>query len=123
MHQGSFPTGADAPVPVGNPQSIRAAGMSRILRTAAACGWRTANLRPTGNMAGDADGFPGLVLVHGGAGRVWFVLTRQGTGRLPEEAQAWGESLIRAGAVWRVVVLPADVDQLCTDLADAVRPT
>jgi hypothetical protein len=124
VYAAEFPTGADAPTPVGTqPSSIRARGVKTILRTATACGWRTAGLRPHGTLAGDAEGFPNLVVVHGGAGRVWYLLVRQGRGALPGPAQMWGETLIRAGAVWRVVVLPDDVDQLCADLADAVRPT
>jgi hypothetical protein len=114
-------TGADAPAPVAQ-LSTHAGALSRILRTAEACGWRTAALRPAGHLAGKAAGFPSLILVHGGAGRIWYVLLRQSTGALPVEAEVWAETLIRAGAVWRLVQVPDDLDQLLVDLADAVRP-
>ncbi len=117
-----LPTGADAPAPVGS-LSVRAWAFERILRTADACGWRAAGIRPAGNLAGEAAGFPNLILVHGGAGRVWHLLLRQAsTGPLPHDAQVWAETLLRAGAVWRLVRLPDDVDQLLVDIADAVRP-
>jgi len=114
-------TGVDAPAPVAE-LSTRAAALARILRTAESCGWRTAAIRPAGTLAGKADGFPNLILAHGGAGRLWYVLVRQGDGPLPADAEVWAETLIRAGAVWRLVRLPADIDQLLVDLADAVRP-
>lgn len=123
MHAVSFSTGADAPAPVDFPLSLRADGLVRILRTANACGWRSAGIRRRGSLAGDVAGFPNLILAHGGAGRVWFLFIRQGAGPLPIDVQAWGETLIRAGAVWRLVNLPDDLDQLCVDLADSVRPT
>jgi hypothetical protein len=101
----------------------RVAAITAILRTAHACGWRVALLRPRGSLAGDADGAPNLVLAHGGAGRVWHVRLRNGAGPLTENEQAWGETLIRAGTVWRSVAIPHDIDQLLADLADSVKPT
>jgi hypothetical protein len=99
----------------------RIAAITSILRTAHACGWRVALLRPRGSLAGDADGAPNVVLAHGGAGRVWHV--RLHIGPLTENEQAWGETLIRAGTVWRSVAIPRDIDQLLADLADSVKPT
>jgi len=118
----SAPDGDAAPSGAPSP-SDRAIAVARILRTATACGWRTSLTRPRGNQAGEADGAPNMMLAHGGAGRVWLVRLRGGAGALTENEQRWGETLIRAGIVWRVVTIPGDVEQLLVDLADAVKPT
>ena len=77
-------------------------------------GWRTA-------VQGDGKGFPDFVLVHP-VGRVWFVeLKLRGAYMTPEQRQ-WGETLLRAGAVYRVVHVPDEINRFVQDLADAVRP-
>jgi len=78
-------------------------------------GWRTA-------VQGDGKGFPDFVLAHAGAGRVWFVELKLDKAKLTREQILWGETLVRAGAVYRTVYCPSGLPMFLQDLADAVRP-
>ena len=101
-----------------------------IIDAARVLGWTVAHFRPgrTSNgwrtaVQGDGKGFPDFVLVHGGAGRVWFVELKFDGGKLTAEQTRWGETLLRAGAVYRAVYVPSQLSTFLQDLADAVRPT
>lgn len=97
-----------------------------ILGAAKATGWRTAHFRPARTahgwrtaVAGDGKGFPDLLLVHPGAGLVWFVEIKRDDNRtLDPDQAAWREDLISAGAIHRVVFVPSGLDPFLTDLVD-----
>lgn len=100
-----------------------------VIDAAHILGWRVAHFRPARTtkgwrtaVQGDGKGFPDFVLVHAGAGRVWFVELKRGIARLSPEQEQWGEALSRAGAVYRVVSCPTQLGQFLQDLADTVRP-
>lgn len=96
-----------------------------IIDTARILGWKVAHFRPAQNrrghwqtpVAGDGAGFPDFVLVHPGAGHVWYVELKADRGRLSREQLDWGETLVRAGAMYRVVRV-GELRAFLQDLAD-----
>ena len=111
----------DAPMaPAGDVREWR----RTIIAAARIAGWRTASI-PRRTIDNDTPGFPDLVLVHGGAARIWFVkLRRDGVARaLGPGTALWGETIIAAGGVWRLISCPSGLDAFRADLVDAVRPT
>jgi hypothetical protein len=99
-----------------------------ILEAARILGWRCAHFRPALTrrgwrtaVQGDGAGFPDLVMVHGPAGRCWFVELKTRTGRLSTEQEAWGEALIRAGAGYRIVKGRAGLTAFLDDMATTAR--
>jgi hypothetical protein len=100
-----------------------------VIEAARILGWRVAHFRPAMSkrgwrtpVQGDGKGFVDFVLVHAGAGRVWFVELKRGNAPLAPEQQQWGEALTRAGAVYRLVRCPAELPSFLQDMADTVRP-
>jgi VRR-NUC domain-containing protein len=69
---------------------------------------------------GDA-GYPDLTLVHPRAG-VLFVELKRKPNRLDPDQKRWGEALREAGAEWRVVWVPEQLDAFCQELADRTKP-
>jgi hypothetical protein len=99
-----------------------------VVEAAHLLGYRVLAIRPAltrqqrwqSPIQGDA-GYPDLTLVHPTAG-VLFVELKRGPNKLEPAQAAWGEALIAAGAVWRLVWVPEDLDRFCQELADrAVR--
>lgn len=80
----------------------------RAARTAH--GWRTA-------VSGDGQGFPDWVLVHPYGG-ILFVELKAAGGRLEPAQKDWGEALIRAGGIHRVVQGKTELDRFVQELAD-----
>ena len=72
--------------------------------------WRTA-------LQGHA-GFPDLVLVHPAAHLVWFVEIKRKPNKLAPEQLVWGTALAGAGADYRVVWVPEELDDFCQTLVD-----
>jgi hypothetical protein len=68
---------------------------------------------------GDA-GYPDLTLVHPRTG-VLFVELKRPPNRLEPAQRAWGEAFIAAGAVWRLVWVPDELDQFIQELADRTQ--
>lgn len=88
-------------------------------------GWLVYHNRPAQTRSGrymtalqGHQGFPDLVLVHARARLVWFVELKRKPNRLARDQQAWGEALQAAGADWRLVWVPDEVDAFCQLLAD-----
>ena len=98
-----------------------------ILDAAKLTGWRTAHFRPARTkqgwrtaVGGDGAGFPDLVLVHPGAGFVWFVeLKRDDNKALRPDQDEWRLDLTRAGAVHKVVFVPSRLNAFVGELAGA----
>jgi VRR-NUC domain len=87
--------------------------------------WRCAHFRPgltihgtyVTAVQGDGKGFPDWVLVHDRGGVV-FVELKTVRGRLTPAQEEWGEALIRAGAVYRVIHGMDQLDAFCQELAE-----
>ena len=93
-------------------------------------GWRCAHFRPGrdshGNwrthVQGDGVGFPDWVLAHPRGG-ILFVELKTARGRMSRAQEEWGEALIRAGGIHRVITGAQELDQFCQELADrATQP-
>jgi hypothetical protein len=95
-----------------------------VVEAAHTLGYRVLAIRPAltrqqrwqSPIQGDA-GYPDLTLVHPKAG-VLFVELKRGPNKLEPAQAAWGEALIAAGAVWRLVWVPEELDGFCQELAD-----
>jgi VRR-NUC domain len=115
--------------PAGPAVFVTEAQMGDTLRDACSwTGWRCAHFRPGRTdhgwrtaVQGDGKGFPDWVLVHDRGGVV-FVELKTVKGKLTPTQEAWGEALIRAGAVYRVIRGMDELDSFCQELAErAVR--
>ena len=69
---------------------------------------------------GDA-GYPDVTLAHPVAGVVFAELKRYPNRVEPSQA-AWGRALLDAGAHWRLVWVPEELDDFVQQLADWSRP-
>lgn len=119
---------AGAPLIPPAPAASEADFYATVIDAARLSGWRTAHFRPAQTkygwrtaVQGDGKGFPDFVLVHP-VGRVWFVELKVTGAYMSPEQRQWGETLLRAGAVYRVVRVPDDIGHFVQDLVDAVRP-
>src|SRR4030095_7136207 len=119
MSRGGAADAPTAPTPIG---ATEAHWYGTVIDAARIAGWRVAHFRPARTakgwrtaVQGDGKGFPDSVLVHAGAGRVWFVELKLDGAKPTLEQQQWGESLIRAGAVYRLLPLPPRADPLLHD--------
>ena len=101
-----------------------------IIEAAKAAGWLVHGERPAWNrhrtkistpIKGHA-GFPDLVLAHPRGG-VWFIELKSDGARLTREQAEWGKTLRLAGATWRLVYVPDELDTFCQELADVTRST
>ena len=100
-----------------------------VIDAARVAGWMSAHFRPAWTrhgwrtaVQGDGKGFPDFVLVHPG-GRVWFVELKLDGARLTPQQADWGQVLLQAGALFRVVHVPSGLGTFCQDLVDSVRPS
>jgi hypothetical protein len=100
-----------------------------VVEAAHLLGYRVLAIRPAigrgrkweSPIQGDA-GYPDLTLAHPKAG-VLFVELKRPPNRLEQPQRAWGEALIAAGAVWRLVWVPDELDRFCQELADRAAAT
>ena len=127
-----LPPRHDPPAPVGPPANgfvtENRDGRHALRDACRWTGWRCAHFRPARTVhgwrtavQGDGKGFPDWVLVHDRGGVV-FVELKTSRGKLTPAQEAWGEALIRAGAIYRVVHGIDELDQFCQELAErAVR--
>lgn len=83
--------------------------VTRIVNHAVAMGWRVMHQRPAMERSGKWStalqghkGFPDLVLSAPAVGRVMFVECKSHTGSLEPEQKAWRDTLLAAGADWRL---------------------
>jgi hypothetical protein len=96
-----------------------------IVDAAKMFGWRIHHARPAWTTRGwrtaiqGHPGFPDLVLAHGHVG-VWFVELKHKT-NLTEDQARWGVVLTAAGANWRELRVPEQLDEFVQELADAPR--
>jgi hypothetical protein len=97
-----------------------------IVDAARRTGWLIYHNRPVQTSSGrhltalqGHQGFPDLILVHAIARLVWFVELKRRPNTLAPEQLAWGDALHNAGADWRVVWVPDELDEFCQLLADA----
>ena len=104
--------------------------VSTIIEAARFFGWHTAHFRAAKTnhgwrtaVQGDGKGFVDLVLCHPGGRRLWFVEVKRTSAPLTADQKQWGEALLLAGAVYRVIRVPDELEQFLQDLADAARPT
>lgn len=65
-------------------------------------------------------GFPDLILVHARARLIWFVELKRRPNTVGPDQRAWGDALQAAGADYRVVWVPDELDEFCQSLADAL---
>ena len=100
-----------------------------VVEAARLGGWLVYHNRPAQNGNGrwrtalqGHQGFPDLVLVHAIARLVWFVELKRRPNTLAPEQVAWGDALKNAGADWRVVWVPDELDEFVQVLANAGRP-
>jgi hypothetical protein len=99
-----------------------------IVDTARTLQYRVLALRPAVGrqgrwqtpIQGDA-GYPDLTLVHRRAG-VLFVELKRAPNDLEAGQVAWRQALVEAGAVWRLVWVPEQLDTFCQELADRAAP-
>src|SRR4029077_10650417 len=110
------------------PEPTEAQMTAAIIEAARFLSWRIAHFRPALTrhgwrtpVQGDGAGFPDLIMVHPNVGLVWWVELKTRTGRLSVDQEGWGEALIRAGAVFRVVRGRAGLDAFLDDMVIAVR--
>jgi hypothetical protein len=73
-------------------------------------GWRTP-------IQGHA-GFPDLVLVHPDARLVWFVEIKRKPNKLAPDQLVWRTALEEAGADYRLVWVPEELDEFCQTLVN-----
>lgn len=98
-----------------------------IVDAAHLCGYRLLAIRPAvgrqgrwqSPIQGDA-GYPDLTLVHPVAG-VLFVELKRWPNRLELAQLEWADALADAGAAWRLVWVPEQLDAFCQELADRAR--
>jgi hypothetical protein len=88
-------------------------------------GWMLYHNRPAQTRSGrwatvlqGHQGFPDLVLVHPTRRLVWFVELKRRPNTLAPAQLAWADTLTAAGADYRVVWVPDDLDDFCQLLAD-----
>lgn len=123
---------AARPKPKQYKQGVRAVErecQATIVEAAHALGYRALAIRPAvgrqqkwqSPIQGDA-GYPDLTLAHPDAGVLFVELKRPPNG-LEAPQRAWGEALIAAGAVWRLVWVPEQLDAFVQELADRTRRT
>lgn len=100
-----------------------------VVEAARLGGWLVYHNRPAQNGQGrwrtalqGHQGFPDLVLVHAIARLVWFVELKRRPNTMAPEQLAWGDALHNAGADWRVVWVPDELDEFVQLLANAGRP-
>ena len=113
-------TAADGPSTLPPSVAVTEAEMADTLRDACRwTGWRCAHFRPAMRrhgwrtaVQGDGKGFPDWVLVHDRGG-VLFVELKADRAAVYPTQQAWGEALIRAGAIYRVVQGGLELNQFC----------
>jgi len=96
-------------------------------------GWFVYHNRPAQNGAGKwrtalqgDQGFPDLVLVHAIARVVWFIELKRKPNTLAPPQLAWADALRAAGADYRLVWVPDELDEFVQQLADAAplaKPT
>lgn len=108
------------------PRPTEAACQRTVVDAARKTGWLVYHNRTAQNAAGrhmtalqGHQGFPDLVLVHAMARLVWFVELKRRPNTLAPEQVAWGDALVNAGADWRVVWVPDELDAFCQLLADS----
>ena len=99
-----------------------------IVAAARTTGWRVLAIRPALNRRGrwaspiqGDPGYPDLTLAHPRAGRVIFVELKRHPNRLEPNQAAWGDALHRAGADWRLIYVPDQLDAFCQELADIAQ--
>jgi hypothetical protein len=93
-----------------------------IVQAAHLLGYRVLAIRPAigkggryqSPIQGDA-GYPDLTLAHPRAG-VLFVELKRSPNRLELEQLRWRQALVEAGAVWRLVWVPEQLDAFCAEL-------
>ena len=128
----SEPAPAGKPVRRGKPAAPASLATERdyqktIIETAKMFGWRIQHTRPAWSGKGwrtplqGHAGFPDLVLAHEHVQGVLFVELKRVDNTLDAEQARWGTVLSAAGADWRVVKLPDQLDDFCQLLADAPR--
>ena len=99
-----------------------------IVDAAHLVGYRVLAIRPAvGRSArwqspiqGDA-GYPDLTLAHPIAG-ILFVELKRSPNRLELPQLRWRQALLDAGATWRLVWVPEELDAFVQELADRARP-
>jgi hypothetical protein len=96
-----------------------------VVEAARLGGWMIYHNRPAQNSAGrwrtalqGHAGFPDLVLVHPDARLVWFVEIKRKPNKLAPEQLVWGTALADAGADYRVVWVPEELDDFCQTLVN-----
>lgn len=97
-----------------------------IVRCAKDWGWRVMHTRPAIGRYGryhvpiqGDPGFPDLVLVHRDVGV--FFRELKVTTILTDDQTLWAQALLAAGADWRELRMPRDLDETCQWLYDAPR--
>lgn len=96
---------------------------STIVDAARLLGYRVLSIRPAFSrnkfstpIQGDA-GYPDLTLAHPRAG-VIFVELKRSPNRLEPEQVEWRQALTEAGAIWRLVWVPEQLDEFVRELRD-----
>lgn len=100
-----------------------------IVEAARLLGYRVLAIRPAigrqghwqSPIQGDA-GYPDLTLVHPRAG-VLFVELKRAPNRLDPQQVAWRQALTDAGAIWRLVWVPEQLDEFNQELVTRSRRT
>jgi hypothetical protein len=100
-----------------------------VVEAARLGGWLIYHNRPAQNGAGrwrtalqGDQGFPDLVLVHAMARLVWFIELKRKPNTLAPPQLAWADALRAAGAEYRLVWVPDELDEFCQLLANAGQP-
>jgi len=101
---------------------------STIVDAARLLGYRILSIRPAWSkgkfstpIQGDA-GYPDLTLAHPRAG-VLFVELKRSPNRLEADQIAWRQALTEAGAIWRLVWVPEQLDDFLRELVDRAHPS
>ena len=99
-----------------------------VINAARIAGWRTAHFRPAWTrrgwrtaVQGDGKGFPTSSSSTPSAGS-GSSSSSSNRARLSVEQEEWGQALLAAGALFRLVHVPSGIDTFCQDLINTVRP-
>jgi hypothetical protein len=94
-----------------------------VVEAARIGGWMIYHNRPAQNGNGrwrtalqGHQGFPDLVLVHDRARLLWFVELKRRPNKLAPDQETWRDVLLAAGADYRVVWVPEELDEFCQTL-------
>ena len=96
----------------------------QVIELAQVMGWKVCHFRTAMNarghyqtpVAADGAGWPDLVLVHPGSGRILFRELKSEKGRLADNQVEWGRDLEAAGCDWDVW-RPKDLNEIAVTLS------